>query len=312
MEREPHVSISLSTFNEGPFVARTVEAILTGTEYRSFDILVHDDGSTDGSCRGLLNDPRVKVFRSESRHGVAGGKKIAVEACRGPLLLSMDCHVAPSEPGWLRRLVEVLHELDHRAILSPVSVPLDGEKWRLKSEKRPVLTRLRNTFQVSWWKAIESTEPWIEVSSLRGIAKLMTWEVYEAMGGFDDALMYGGEEADVSVRAWMSGFTCAYVPSSVIGHVYKRKSQFPRSYKEETVNRLRVAYKCLSDEGYKRVVKHNQVLLKEAGGWGFKVFEEAIAAVEERYQEFEIARQAVRSRAVCPGDWVLERFAIDL
>ena len=34
----------------------------------------------------------------------------------------------------------------------------------------------------------------------------MTWDVYETLGGFDSALTYGGEEADVTVRAWMVGF----------------------------------------------------------------------------------------------------------
>ena len=56
-------------------MAKTVEALLMRTEYPSFDILVHDDGSTDGSCDDLVKDPRVSVIRSESRHGVAGERE---------------------------------------------------------------------------------------------------------------------------------------------------------------------------------------------------------------------------------------------
>jgi hypothetical protein len=140
----------------------------------------------------------------------------------------------------------------------------------------------------------------------------MTRDVYEAIGGFDDELTYGGEEADVSLRAWLAGFSCCYVPSSLIGHVFKSKSQFPRSYKEEIVNRLRVAYKCLSDEEYKKVLKHNKVLFENAGDWGPKVFENAIAAARDNHREFKLARQEFQSRVVRPIGWFLKKFGIDL
>lgn len=312
MERRPHVTISLSSYNEGTFVARTVAALLENTAYPSFDIVVHDDGSTDGSCDALPDDERVAVIRSPARHGVAGGKKIAIEACRGPLLLNMDCHVAPADGGWLDTLVQALRALDYRAVLSPVSVPLDAATWRLKHERPRVLTRLRAIFNVAWWREVRDREPWIEVSALRGIAKLMTREAYAALGGFDEVLTYGGEEADVSVRAWMAGFTCAYVPGSLIGHVFKGKSQFPRSYREEAVSRLRVAYKCLSDEGYARVVEHNQNYLEDAGGWGANVFTAAAATVQERLTEFIRAREEVRSRSVRTAEWLLGKFGIEL
>jgi GT2 family glycosyltransferase len=310
--RDPHVSISLSAYNEGPFVVRTVNEILKGTEYPSFDIVIHDDGSKDASCENLPDDSRVALVRSESRHGVSGGKKIAIEACSGPLLLNMDCHIAPAEPGWLQRLVEVMQELDCNAILSPVAIPLDPVKWKLRFAKPRVLTQLRKTFQVSWWRILDSSKRSIEVSALRGIAKLMSRETYDAIGGFDEALGYGGEEADVSMRAWMAGFVCAYVPSSLIGHVFKSQSQFPRSYTEEATNRLRVAYKCLSEDSYTRVLNNNKEFLKNSGAWGAGVFENSIAAVKTRLEEFNSAREQVQRRSVHSGEWVLERFQIKI
>ena len=84
----------------------------------------------------------------------------------------MDCHVAPGEPYWLQRLVDGLRKRDFRAVISPLAVPLDAASWRLKLERPRVLTRLRPTFKVSWWKVARDSQPVVEVSALRGIASL--------------------------------------------------------------------------------------------------------------------------------------------
>jgi len=307
----PHVSIAFSAYNEGDSVARTVAAILRGTDYPSFDLIVHDDGSDDGCCDALPGDSRLRVVRSERRHGVGGGKKIAIEACDGPLLLVMDCHVAPAEPGWLRRLVDVTDELDSRAVLSPIIVPLDAATWRVEKGPR-VLTHLKETFHVKWAGRVEPSRRYCEVSALRGAAKLMSRGTYEAMGGFDDSLSHGGEEADVSMRAWMAGYPSAYVPASVLGHLFKARSPFPRTYADATVSRLSVAYKCLEEENYARVLRHNRDFFGRAGPWGPEVIRRALASIERRRPELDIARGEVRRRSIRPAEWVLERFAISL
>ena len=78
------------------------------------------------------------------------------------------------------------------------------------------------------------------------------------------------------------------------------------------MSRLRVAYKCLSREEYNKVFEHNRTFLRNAGGWGPRVFDEAAAVVAARHEEFEIARQEVQGRAVRLGEWFLDRFAIGL
>jgi len=306
----PHVSINFSTYNEGDYVARTVAAIFDGTDYPAYDIVIHDDGSDDGSCNNLPRDSRLTLVRSETRLGVDAGRKVASEACRGEVLLNMDCHIAPAEPLWLRRLVEVLERCDGRAILSPMIHPLDPATWRLKPGYN-VVAQLKKTFQVDWGKTVDKSKRYHEVSAVRGGARLMTRHLYDAIGGFDDTLGYGGE-ADLSMRAWMAGFACAFVPTSVIGHVFKRKSQFPRSYTDELVTRLNIARKCLSDESYAAVMRHNQAYLNDAGPWGPGVVERGLAIMDQRRDQLEEARKAVQRRSSRSGEWVLERFAIAL
>jgi dolichol-phosphate mannosyltransferase len=57
-------------YNEGDKIRRTLARHPAG---RSYDLLVHDDGSTDGALDGI--DPRVIVLRNETNRGIGASMK---------------------------------------------------------------------------------------------------------------------------------------------------------------------------------------------------------------------------------------------
>src|SRR5689334_20888817 len=57
-------------FNEGEKIRRT---LARHPPDRTWDLLVHDDGSTDGALNGV--DPRVLVLRSETNQGIGASMK---------------------------------------------------------------------------------------------------------------------------------------------------------------------------------------------------------------------------------------------
>lgn len=46
----PRLSVVITAYNEGEELGRTIESVRAHTE-QSYEIIVVDDGSTDGSCR---------------------------------------------------------------------------------------------------------------------------------------------------------------------------------------------------------------------------------------------------------------------
>ena len=64
----PLASICIPLFNKGPFIARTLEAVL-GQTYPNLEVVISDNGSTDGSeeiaQEFARRDSRVKYFRLE-------------------------------------------------------------------------------------------------------------------------------------------------------------------------------------------------------------------------------------------------------
>jgi glycosyltransferase involved in cell wall biosynthesis len=88
----PRVSVLLPVHNGESFLQGAVRSVLAQS-FGDFELLVLDDGSTDGSRRiaeGLAaEDPRVRVL-SWDNQGIVGSLNAGLEQARGPLIARMD------------------------------------------------------------------------------------------------------------------------------------------------------------------------------------------------------------------------------
>ena len=88
----PKTSVIVPVYNVKDFLEKCVNSILAQTE-RDFELLLIDDGSTDGSgalCDALAGkDPRIQVIHQENR-GLGGARNTGIEAASGDWLLFVD------------------------------------------------------------------------------------------------------------------------------------------------------------------------------------------------------------------------------
>lgn len=82
----PHVSIVVPAYNTLKTLPETLNSLLAQT-YMNFEVIVVDDGSTDGTADWVrdLDDPRVRLFRQVNR-GLAGARNGGIIAARGTLI----------------------------------------------------------------------------------------------------------------------------------------------------------------------------------------------------------------------------------
>ena len=88
----PSVTVIIAAFNEETVIARTIDSALK-SRYPIDEIIVIDDGSTDGTSQAVLDsfegNPKVRLVTREN-----GGKSAAlndgIQICRTELILSMD------------------------------------------------------------------------------------------------------------------------------------------------------------------------------------------------------------------------------
>jgi glycosyltransferase involved in cell wall biosynthesis len=86
------VSVIMPVHNGEQFIAAALDSVLAQT-HRDLELIVVDDGSTDGTPAILAatarRDSRVQVIRG-ARAGVAAARNRAIEAARGALLAPID------------------------------------------------------------------------------------------------------------------------------------------------------------------------------------------------------------------------------
>jgi len=91
-KRTTEVSVIMPVYNAGGYLAGAVESILRQT-YRDFELLLVDDGSSDGSadiCDAYARkDGRVTVFHQENR-GICAARNRGLDAARGKYIAFCD------------------------------------------------------------------------------------------------------------------------------------------------------------------------------------------------------------------------------
>ena len=87
----PRVSVVIPVYNREAYVGAAIESILTQT-FADFELLVIDDGSTDGSREVVrrLSDPRVRLLCQEHNQGLPRTRNAGIDAARGVYLAFLD------------------------------------------------------------------------------------------------------------------------------------------------------------------------------------------------------------------------------
>jgi len=106
----PLVSIVVLNYNGKDLVANCLKS-LAATEFEDYEILVVDNGSTDGSVEYLKANysanPRIIVHENKKNLGFAGGNNVGIGLARGKyiVLLNDDVQV---KSDWLKNLVKLI------------------------------------------------------------------------------------------------------------------------------------------------------------------------------------------------------------
>jgi glycosyltransferase involved in cell wall biosynthesis len=99
----PLVTVVMPTYNRRALLELSLASVSRQT-WRDFEILVVDDGSTDGTeeLLGNYNDARLRWLRTEKRCGAAVARNIGIAESRGEFVAFQD-----SDAEWEKEKLEV-------------------------------------------------------------------------------------------------------------------------------------------------------------------------------------------------------------
>jgi glycosyltransferase involved in cell wall biosynthesis len=212
------VSVIISTLNEGPRLRETLASVCAANVTPA-EIIVVDDGGTDGSAAGLEKVepllPRIKVFH-RTHAGIAASRSFGVTVSTEPLLVFLDAHCAV-ESEWLRHLVDKINCLE-RAIVVPTIAN------RLRPTERGCGARLVNDVLAYQW--VTRRPPPDEVGIAPGGCFGIKRSALDTLGGFGAMRGFGLEDVELSLRAWRLGYPIKTASKSMVLHDFRKISPY--------------------------------------------------------------------------------------
>ncbi len=217
------------------------------------DIVVADNGSTDGSVRWLREAmPQLQLILLDKNYGFAEGYNRALKQLQGyDVFVLLNSDIEPAE-GWLQPLLAQLAQNEDVAVVVPKIL---DDKCREKFEYAGAaggfidilgypFCRGRILSEVEYDKGQYDTP--CDVMWGSGAAFCCRAEVFAALGGFAAEFFAHQEEIDLCWRVWLSGRRVVVEPRSKVYHLGGATLSADSSFKTmlNHRNNLAMLYRC--------------------------------------------------------------------
>jgi glycosyltransferase involved in cell wall biosynthesis len=110
MNHKPDISIIIPAFNEETAIGNLLSALVEKGLTESYEVLVVDDGSTDGTAAIVEQFP-VKLIRHGANKGYGAALKSGIRKASGNKVVMLDSD-GQHDPATLGQLIEMLSEYD--------------------------------------------------------------------------------------------------------------------------------------------------------------------------------------------------------
>jgi len=254
------VSVVIPTFNEGAWLQRTVESVLKAQTQLNYEIVVVDDGCTDGSVQPLAGAARMHIVRTgTSQSGLLVAKNLGAKAARGRYICFIDSHVLVHD-YWLDHLRESCDRYPAGALVSGNIRDVDCLAAPNEFEDHQYSYVIRNCFLGTGWHdrgRSAHAAPYLGPLTPGGLMFVRKLH-FARLGGFDPGLRkWGAEDVQVSLQNYCMGGVSITDPRVVIYHYFKNDSNRKRSFtitnEQHAFNCLRVAATYFPHEYYCKV-----------------------------------------------------------
>jgi GT2 family glycosyltransferase len=234
------IAAVIVNYNGLPFVLETVGSLRAQSTPPS-EIIVVDNGSTDGSIESLRNEASVRLIESPRNVGFAEGCNIGVRGSRAPYIALLNSD-ATADHRWLETLAAVL---DAHPSIAATMGKIYFAGWMPHIEQAGAyFNNLGNYWGRGFTEAdtgqFEREE---EVAGLTACAMLLRRDALNGEPLFDPAIFMYGEELDLTLRLRARGYRIMYTPNAVVLHrgssSVKKAQSRPQLFKQFHSNRNR-------------------------------------------------------------------------
>ncbi len=212
----PRLSVIIPNWN-GLALMRACLDSLRGQTYHDFEVIVVDNGSTDGSVAAMEKEyHEAHVLALSVNGGYSGGCNRGIEVARGELLVMLN-NDTEADARWLEALVDAMDRYPEAG--SAASRLMIYDKPEVLHSAGDIYRRDGTADSRGVWEPYGP--PYDEeryVFGGCGGAVVYRREMLDEIGTFEEAFFMYYEDIDINWRAQLAGWKCVYVPQAIVYH----------------------------------------------------------------------------------------------
>jgi GT2 family glycosyltransferase len=235
------VSIIIVSYNARADLERCLESLHAAPPGASHDILVVDNGSTDGSVEAARCHADVRVIEVGSNGGFARANNIGIRESRGTnlLLLNSDTVVPP---GAVDRLLEEIERHPDVAVVGPRLVDASGRAELSFGRMIGPLNELRQKRLAGSAAVDDLTRRRQFPDWVSGACLLVRRADAEAAGGLDERYFMYTEDVDFCAAIRARGRRVLFTPDVEVVHLRGRSAASAPAATRDAYRRSRLAF----------------------------------------------------------------------
>jgi GT2 family glycosyltransferase len=209
------ISVVVVNWNRRELLRACLDSLRRQRE-ATFEVIVVDNGSVDGSADMAEAEFGVRVIRNRENRGFCAANNQGIAAAQGPFVALINNDAEAAE-GWLAAL--------HGACSGAPDIGMAASKvlvWedpgRIDKAGHLIFPDGQNRGRGSGAADQGQYDREEEVLWPDGSAAMYRKAMLDEIGGFDEDFFAYGDDAELGLRARIAGWRCVYTPQAVVRH----------------------------------------------------------------------------------------------
>ena len=223
-DRSKKVSIIIPTYGANPMLERCVHSILNKTDYPHYEILIVNNGARKPDqfpfFQKIQAMENVHVIHDERTFNYSAVNNFGARNASGEILLFLNNDTEILSPDWLDELVMWI-ERDEIGIVGAKLLQADGT-----IQHAGVIIGLSGfaghifAGQPEYeWTIFGLAEWYRNYHAVTAACMIISRQVFEEIGGFDDAFILCGNDVEICLRVARTGRRIVYNPFARLRHL---------------------------------------------------------------------------------------------
>jgi N-acetylglucosaminyl-diphospho-decaprenol L-rhamnosyltransferase len=221
----PDLRVVVVTYSPGPDLDELLDSLPAACS-RPYEVVLADNGSTDGAPERAAERPGVRLLRTGGNVGYGRAANLGARGFTGDWILVANSDLR-FEPAAVDELMAAGARHVRAGALGPCLVEPDGSVY---ASARSLPSLGRGTGHAVFGR-VWPGNPWTrayradgdlsrerDAGWLSGACLLVRREAFEQVGGFDPAYFMYFEDVDLGERLGQAGWSSRYVPSARVHH----------------------------------------------------------------------------------------------